>query len=64
MEDLTWKPISTTVYGRKIEGEYCVDGHFAKVRIGDHEKGIDLKKSDAEASARQLLRELAEEGKA
>ena len=64
MEAPTWKQITTTVDGRKIKGEYCVQGHLAKVRIGEREKATDLGKSDAEALARGMLRELVEEGEA
>jgi hypothetical protein len=59
-----WKAISTTVDGRKIEGEYAVSGHLVKVRHEDRERGGDLGDSDPETTARRLLRELAEEGHA
>ena len=34
MEAPTWKQITMTVDGRTIKGEYCVQGHLAKVKIG------------------------------
>jgi hypothetical protein len=64
MKAQSWKAISTTVDGRKIEGEYTVSGHLVKVRHEDRERGGDLGNSDPETTARRLLRELAEEGHA
>ena len=64
MEAPTWKQITTTVGGRKIKGEYCVQGHLTKVRTGDREKATDLRNSDPEDLARDMLRELVEEGEA
>jgi hypothetical protein len=64
MEESSWTAVSTTVDGKKIEGEYTVSGHLVKVRHQDRELGGDLGSSDPEAAARKLLRELAEEGHA
>ena len=64
MEAPTWKQITTTVGGRKIKGEYCVQGHLTKVRTGDREKATDLRNSDPEDLARDMLRELVEESEA
>jgi hypothetical protein len=62
MEAPTWKQITTTVRGQKIKGEYCVEGHLAKVKTGDREKATDLRNSDPKHLARDMLRELVEEG--
>jgi hypothetical protein len=59
-----WKAISTTVEGRNIQGEYAVVGHLTKVRHGEREKGADRTSADPEIQAREMLRELAAEGKA
>jgi hypothetical protein len=64
MEESSWTAVSTTVDGKKIEGEYTVSGHLVKVRHQDRELGGDLGSSDPEAAARKLLRELVEEGHA
>lgn len=48
MKGTNWKAISTTVDGRKIEGEYAVSGHLVKVRHEDRERGGDLGDSDPE----------------
>jgi hypothetical protein len=36
-----WTQVSTTIKGRKIEGEYCREGHLVRVRHGNREKGGD-----------------------
>jgi hypothetical protein len=59
-----WTQVSTTIKGRKIEGEYCREGHLVRVRHGNREKGGDPGNSGIEATARDLLRELAEDGEA
>ena len=41
-----------------------MQGHLAKVRTGDREKATDLRNSDPEDLARDMLRELVEEGEA
>jgi hypothetical protein len=64
MHQPTWTQISIMVKGRKVDGEYCHDGHLVRVRHDNREKGEDLGESDVGALARDLLRELAEEGEA
>jgi hypothetical protein len=63
MHEPSWTQISTTVKGRKIDGEYCHDGHLVRVKHDNREKGGGLGNSGVEALARDLLRELAEDGK-
>ena len=41
-----------------------MQGHLTKVRTGDREKATDLRNSDPEDLARDMLRELVEEGEA
>jgi hypothetical protein len=64
VKEPTWSAISTTVEGRKIEGEYALSGHLVKVRHDERERAADRGNSNPEKLARQLLRELAEEGHA
>lgn len=64
MQEPDWTQISTTVKGRKIEGEYCREGHLVRVRYSNREKGGDPGKAGIESTARDLLRELAEDGEA
>ena len=60
----TWTQITTTVKGRKIEGEYSREGDIVRVKHADREKGEAVGKAGVEAMARDLLRELAEDGEA
>jgi hypothetical protein len=62
-EESSWTAVSTTVDGKKIEGEYTVSGHLVTVRHQNRELGGDLGSSDPKAAA-QKLREMAEEGHA
>jgi hypothetical protein len=62
VKEPTWSAISTTVEGRKIE--YALSGHLVKVRHDERERAADRGNSNPEKLARQLLRELAEEGHA
>jgi hypothetical protein len=64
MYEPTWTKITITVRGREIDGEYCRDGHLVKVKHSNREKGVDLGNSSIEGVARDLLRELGEEGQA
>ena len=64
MHQQTWTQISTTVKGRKIEGEYCHEGDIVRVKHDNREKGEAVGKAGVEAMARDLLRELAEDGEA
>ena len=64
MQEPNWTQVTTTVKGKKIEGEYCREGHLIRVRHGNREKGGDPGNSGLEATARDLLRELAEDGAA
>jgi hypothetical protein len=64
MQEPNWTQVSTTVKGRKIEGEYCHERHLVRVRHGNREKGVDPGNSGLEATARDLLRELANDGEA
>ena len=60
----TWTQITTTVKGRKIEGEYCREGDMVRVKHDNREKGEAVGKDGVEALARDLLREIAEDGEA
>jgi hypothetical protein len=42
MHEPSWTQIATTVKGRKIDGEYCHDGHLVRVKHDNREKGGDL----------------------
>ena len=53
---------SITVKGRKIDGEYSGEGHLVRVKHDNREKGAALGNSAVETLARDLLREMAEEG--
>jgi hypothetical protein len=64
MQEPSWKAISTSVNGKKVEGEYSVSDHLVKVRHANREQGGDLGDGDPDTVARRLLRELAEEGHA
>jgi hypothetical protein len=64
MQESNWTQVTTTVKGKKIEGEYCREGHLIRVRHGNREKGGDPGNSGLEETARDLLRELAEDGAA
>ena len=52
-------------YGKAGKSKaYCREGHLVIVRHGNREKGGDPGNSGLEAMARDLLRELAEDGTA
>ena len=59
-----WTHLSITVKGRKIDGEYSREGHLVRVKHDNREKGAALGNSAVETLARDLLREMAEEGNA
>jgi hypothetical protein len=59
----SWTQISITIGGRKIVGEYCLDGHMVKVKTADREKATEAGNFKPETLAREMLRELAEDGK-
>jgi hypothetical protein len=64
MSQPEWTHLSITVKGRKIDGEYSLDGQLVRVKHNNREKGASLGNSAVETLARQLLREMAEEGNA
>jgi hypothetical protein len=64
MNEPTWTQLSITVKGRKIDSEYSREGHLVRVKHDNREKGAALGNSPVETLARDLLREMAEEGNA
>jgi hypothetical protein len=64
MIESEWTHLSITLEGRKIDGEYSRDGQLVRVKHNNREKGAALGNSSVETLARQLLREMAEEGNA
>jgi hypothetical protein len=64
MSQPAWTHLSITVKGRKIDGEYSREGHLVRVKHDNREKGAALGNSAVETLARDLLREMAEEGNA
>jgi hypothetical protein len=64
MSQPAWTHLSIDMKGRKIEGEYAREGDLVRVRHDNREKGGALGNSAVETLARDLLREMAEDGNA
>jgi hypothetical protein len=61
---LIWRTIEVTIDGRVVRGSWAHDGLLVQVRSPHGDKTTQISSSPPLTLAKQMLRELAKEGKA